>query len=75
VINRKKQIGQFETFKHNFFYFTHKCDKDADICEQRHQGRRQKAAVPQENKQYGKKGWLFAILARILKDEGVLESG
>lgn len=30
-------------------------------------------AVPQENKQYGKKGWLFAILARILEDEGVLE--
>jgi len=30
-------------------------------------------AVPQENKQYGKKGWLFAIIARILEDEGLLE--
>jgi hypothetical protein len=30
-------------------------------------------AVPQENKQYGKKGWLFTIIERILEDEGLLE--
>jgi hypothetical protein len=29
--------------------------------------------VPKQNKQYGKKGWLFAILARKLEDEGKLE--
>ena len=30
-------------------------------------------AVPQENIQYGKKGWFFAIIARMLEDEGLLE--
>jgi len=30
-------------------------------------------AVPQENKQYGKKGWLFAIIARLLEDEDLVE--
>lgn len=30
-------------------------------------------AVPQENEQYGEKGWLFAILARILEDQNTLE--
>lgn len=30
-------------------------------------------AVPRENIQYGEKGWLFAILARILEDEGLVE--
>jgi hypothetical protein len=30
-------------------------------------------AVPQQGKQYGPKGWLFAILARILEDQGRLE--
>lgn len=29
--------------------------------------------VPKNNKQYGVKGWLFAILARILEDEGRIE--
>jgi len=30
-------------------------------------------AVPQQGHQYGPKGWLFAILARILEDQGHLE--
>jgi hypothetical protein len=30
-------------------------------------------AVPQMGEQYGEKGWLFAILARILEDEGTVE--
>jgi hypothetical protein len=30
-------------------------------------------AVPIENEQYGEKGWLFAILARMLEDQGVVE--
>jgi hypothetical protein len=30
-------------------------------------------AVPKGDKQYGEKGWLFAILARMLEDRGVLE--
>jgi len=30
-------------------------------------------AVPKASKQYGEKGWLFAILARMLEDEGSLE--
>jgi hypothetical protein len=30
-------------------------------------------AVPRENKQYGEKGWLFAILARILEDERLIQ--
>ena len=30
-------------------------------------------AVPKENIQYGAKGWLFAILARILEDENRVE--
>jgi len=30
-------------------------------------------ATPQGAKQYGPKGWLFAILARILEDQGSLE--
>ena len=30
-------------------------------------------AVPQGNEQYGEKGWLFAILARMLEDEGAVE--
>jgi hypothetical protein len=30
-------------------------------------------AVPRENKQYGEKGWLFAILARILEDERLVQ--
>ena len=30
-------------------------------------------AVPKDSKQYGKKGWLFAILARMLEDSGELE--
>ena len=29
--------------------------------------------VPRNNKQYGEKGWLLAILARILEDEGRIE--
>jgi hypothetical protein len=29
--------------------------------------------VPRDNKQYGEKGWLYTILARILEDEGALE--
>jgi hypothetical protein len=31
------------------------------------------AAVPQQGNQYGPKGWLFAIMARILEDQGRLE--
>ena len=30
-------------------------------------------AVPKDSKQYGVKGWLFAILARMLEDSGELE--
>lgn len=30
-------------------------------------------AVPRGGKQYGEKGWLFAILARILEDRDLLE--
>ncbi len=30
-------------------------------------------AVPKSNQQYGEKGWLFAILARILEDQGLVE--
>lgn len=30
-------------------------------------------AVPQQGNQYGPKGWLFAILTRILEDQGRLE--
>lgn len=30
-------------------------------------------AVPRENIQYGAKGWLFAILARILEDKNHVE--
>lgn len=30
-------------------------------------------AVPKANKQYGEKGWLFAILARLLEDENLIE--
>ena len=30
-------------------------------------------AVPQSNKQYGPKGWLFAILARILEDKNLVD--
>jgi hypothetical protein len=31
------------------------------------------AAVPIENKQQGEKGWLFAILVRMLEDQHLLE--
>lgn len=31
------------------------------------------AAVPKANKQYGEKGWLFAIIARILEDQHLIE--
>jgi hypothetical protein len=30
-------------------------------------------AVPSGGKQYGEKGWLFAILARMLEDKNLLE--
>lgn len=30
-------------------------------------------AVPKSSTQYGQKGWLFAILARMLEDDGRLE--
>lgn len=30
-------------------------------------------AVPKQNKQYGQKGWMFAILARMLEDNNQLE--
>ncbi|GAA5445402.1 hypothetical protein Misp06_03605 [Microbulbifer sp. NBRC 101763] len=30
-------------------------------------------AVPRANKQHRPKGWLFAILARILEDKGLIE--
>lgn len=30
-------------------------------------------AVPRGNKQYGEKGWLFAILARMLEDQELVE--
>ena len=31
------------------------------------------ACVPKNNKQYGEKGWLLAILARMLEDQGRIE--
>lgn len=30
-------------------------------------------AVPKANKQYGEKGWLFAIIARMLEDQNLIE--
>ena len=30
-------------------------------------------AVPKQGEQYGEKGWLFAILARILEDQNLIE--
>ncbi len=30
-------------------------------------------AVPKNNKQYGKKGWFFAIIVRILEDQNLIE--
>ncbi|TWJ18884.1 hypothetical protein [Geobacter argillaceus] len=30
-------------------------------------------AVPKNNKQYGEKGWLFAIIARLLEDQNLIE--
>ena len=30
-------------------------------------------AVPKANKQYGEKGWMFAIIARKLEDAGLVE--
>lgn len=30
-------------------------------------------SVPRANKQYGPKGWLFAIVARKLEDDGLVE--
>ena len=30
-------------------------------------------AVPQANRQYGPKGWLFAIAARLLEDKGLVD--
>ena len=30
-------------------------------------------AVPKQNTQYGQKGWLFAILARLLEDDNQVE--
>ena len=30
-------------------------------------------AVPKANKQYGEKGWFFAIIARILEDKNLIE--
>lgn len=30
-------------------------------------------AVPKANKQYGEKGWLFAIIARKLEDKNMIE--
>lgn len=30
-------------------------------------------AVPKNNKQYGEKGWLFAIIARLLEDQDLIE--
>ena len=30
-------------------------------------------AVPTAGEQYGEKGWLFAILARMLEDQGLVE--
>ncbi len=30
-------------------------------------------AVPKEGEQYGEKGWLFAILARMLEDQDLVE--
>lgn len=29
-------------------------------------------AVPKQNKQYGEKGWLLQVLARMLEDKGLL---
>jgi hypothetical protein len=30
-------------------------------------------AVPKTNQQYGEKGWFFAIIARLLEDQGLIE--
>ena len=30
-------------------------------------------SVPKANKQYGEKGWLFAIMARMLEDQGLVK--
>lgn len=30
-------------------------------------------SVPSQGKQYGKKGWLFAIMARLLEDKDLVE--
>jgi hypothetical protein len=30
-------------------------------------------AVPQVNRQYGKKGWLFLIITRLLEDQNLIE--
>ena len=30
-------------------------------------------AVPKANKQYGEKGWFFAIIARLLEDQHLIE--
>ncbi len=30
-------------------------------------------AVPKDGKQYGEKGWVFATLARMLEDKGLVE--
>jgi hypothetical protein len=30
-------------------------------------------AVPKEGEQYGEKSWMFAILARMLEDQGLVE--
>ena len=30
-------------------------------------------AVPKANKQYGEKGWFFAIIARLLEDQNLIE--
>lgn len=31
------------------------------------------AAVPKNNKQYGAKGWFFAVIARILEDKNLVK--
>ena len=31
------------------------------------------AAVPKTNQQYGQKGWFFAIIARLLEDQNLIE--
>ncbi len=30
-------------------------------------------SVPKDNKQYGEKGWFFAIIARMLEDDNLVE--